>query len=408
MKLVHLSDLHIGKIIERTRMLEDQEYILKQLVCAVKDELPDAVLISGDVYDRGVPPSEAVVMLDRFIVELSEIKLSDGRPMQTFIVSGNHDSPERLAFGNLLMTKNGIHISPVYNGTVEPFVLHDEFGEVCVYMLPFIKPVHVRDALTDMGAEQSEIDSVETYTDAVAKAVELMNVDETKRNVILSHQFVSGGAVNGSETVSVGGLDVVDISVYDKFNYVALGHLHTAQRLTTAKGDRNVVCYCGSPLKYSFSEKTEKSVAVVEIDGQGVCTLRQRPLVPLRDMRTIEASFSEISEKGESSSDYIRVILTDDELPAHTFYELRRLFPNLLQAMPKHVKRLEDSELLGSDITAEQSALDVFSQFFTIMHDRELDERERALISKLLERAEENLLLGEKNEKTEVNGNAAD
>ena len=392
MKFVHLGDLHIGKRLDSVRLIEDQEHILKQIVRIIKDEMPDAVLIAGDVYDRGVPPAEAVTLLDGFIVELSEIRLPSGKPLQTFIIAGNHDSPERLSFANLLLGKSGIHISPIYNGKIEPFVIDDEFGQVNIYMLPFIKPVHVRDALTDMHLPTETISEIDTYTKAAAKAIELTNVDETKRSIIISHQFVQGGSLGGSETVSVGGLDVIDVSVYEKFNYVALGHLHKPQTIKTPKGNKNLVYYCGSPLKYSFSETTEKSVAVVEMDGEGSCSQRFIPLVPLFDMRTIEKSFEDIKASNEHSDDYIRVVLTDKNVSSNVYYELQTFYPNLLKVIAKNNRNAETEGTIGADITSEQSEMDIFRQFFELMNEREPDEDESSFIETLFDRAKDSLM----------------
>lgn len=401
MKLIHLADLHIGKAVDRMKMLEDQKYILARILDIIEDELPDAVLISGDVYDRGVPPSEAVTMLDEFVCRLSRITLPGGERLKTFIISGNHDSPERLAFGSSLMSGGGVYISPVYNGSVEPISLFDEFGEVLVYMLPFIKPAHVREVLKE---SHEEAEKIVTYTDAVAKAIELMQPDKTKRKVLLSHQFVIGGDRSDSETRSVGGLDEVDISVYAPFNYVALGHLHKPQTLTTRGGSRNVVCYSGTPLKYSFSETTEKSVPVVTIDGGGSVSVRRRPLSPLRDMRTVEGTFEEICEKSEHSDDYIRVVLHDEQLPPHVYHELRSLYPNLLTTVTSSERVSREGRLIGSDITADQDEFEIFSQFFALVNGRGLSDDEAAHMTKLIERIQRDRLNGERT----VSGDASD
>ena len=235
MKFIHLADLHIGKRVNEFSMIEDQKYILKVILNIIDDEKPDGVLIAGDVYDKSVPSAEAVQLLDDFLCRLAERKLP------TYIISGNHDSAERLSFGGRLMDMSGIHLSPVYNGKVEPFTLTDEYGKVNIYMLPFIKPVNVRRFFPD-----SEIES---YTDAIKVAVDSMNVDEKERNIIVTHQFVTGASRSESEEISVGGSDNVDASVFDAFDYVALGHIHGPQKI-----GRESVRYCGTPLKYSFSE----------------------------------------------------------------------------------------------------------------------------------------------------------
>ena len=235
MKFLHLSDLHLGKRVHGFSMLEDQAYILQQILGCIVSEQPDGVLICGDIYDKAVPSAEAVALCDDFFYHLAQLKVP------VFAISGNHDSPERLAFGSRLMDGSGVHFSPVYDGGVQPFVLTDKWGEVGIYMLPFVKPAHVRRYFPE-----AEIDS---YTDALSAAVVAMQVDTSRRNVLLTHQFVTGAATSDSEELSVGGTDNVDGSVFDPFDYVALGHIHRPQNMGSPR-----LRYCGSPLKYSFSE----------------------------------------------------------------------------------------------------------------------------------------------------------
>ena len=266
MKLLHLSDLHLGKRIKNFPLLEDQAYILQAILEILDAERPDAVLIAGDVYDRATPSTEAVELLDRFLVSLAE------RGLPVLLISGNHDSPERLAFGAQFLEKSRIFISPVYNGTVTPVTLEDEYGPVDFYLLPFLKPLHVRRCFPE--------EPVESYTEAVACAVSHMNLDPSRRNVLITHQFVTGAERCDSEEVSVGGSDNVDAVVFAPFDYVALGHLHGPQNI----GDDRIR-YCGTPLKYSFSEsRQKKSVTLVELSAKGQRTVRTVPLTPRRDM----------------------------------------------------------------------------------------------------------------------------
>ena len=247
MKLIHLSDLHLGKRVNEVSMLEDQEYILTQIIQIIDGEQPDAVLIAGDVYDKSVPSAEAVMLFDGFLCRLAK------RRLPVLIISGNHDSPERLAFGGRLMEGAGVYLSPVYNGSVSPVTLSDAHGEVHFWLLPFLKPAHVRRFFPD--------ETVESYTDAIRTAIQRMTIDTSARNVLLTHQFVTGAQTCESEELSVGGSDNVDASVFDGFDYVALGHLHGPQNIGS-----NRIRYCGTPLKYSFSETSHyKSVTVVEL-----------------------------------------------------------------------------------------------------------------------------------------------
>ena len=247
MKLIHLSDLHLGKRVNEFSMLEDQAYILEQILTIIDAEQPQAVLVAGDIYDKAVPSAEAVQLFDDFLCRLS------WRRLQVFVISGNHDSAERIAFGGRLMDGSGIHLSPVYDGTVEPISLTDEWGAVDVYLLPFVKPAHVRRFFPEA--------SIESYTDAMAVAISAMEIKEDRRNILLTHQFVTGALRSDSEQISVGGADNVDAAVFASFDYVALGHIHRPQSI-----GREAVRYCGTPLKYSFSEAGHrKSVTVVEL-----------------------------------------------------------------------------------------------------------------------------------------------
>ena len=250
MKLIHLSDLHLGKRVNEYSMLEDQEYILKKIINVIDDEKPDGVIIAGDVYDKSIPSAEAVQLFDDFLVQLAK------RSLKVFVISGNHDSPERIAFGSRIMDASGIHMSPVYSGDITPIPLEDEFGTVNIYILPFIKPAHVR-----RYAENE----ITTYTEAVEYVISKLNIDPANRNVLVTHQFVTGALRSESEEISVGGSDNVDAYVFEPFDYVALGHIHSPQTC----GSENIR-YCGTPLKYSFSEvHDKKSVTVVELREKG-------------------------------------------------------------------------------------------------------------------------------------------
>ena len=262
MKFVHLSDLHLGKRVNEYSMLEDQEYILTKIINIIDDEKPACVIIAGDVYDKSIPSAEAVQMFDDFLTRLAK------RNLQVFVISGNHDSPERMSFGSRLMNQSGIHISQVYNGKIEPFAMKDEHGIINVYMLPFVKPAHVK---------RFSDESIESYTDAIRVAVAEMNVDQGARNLLITHQFVTGATRSESEDISVGGSDNVDVTVFDDFDYVALGHIHSPQNCTTER-----VRYCGTPLKYSFSEaKDNKSITVVELEEKGNISVKTVSLLTL-------------------------------------------------------------------------------------------------------------------------------
>lgn len=371
MKLIHLSDLHIGKRVNEFSMIEDQKYILKVILNIIDDEKPDGVLIAGDVYDKSVPSAEAVQLLDDFLCRLAERKLP------TYIISGNHDSAERLSFGGRLMDMSGIHLSPVYNGKVEPFTLTDEYGKVNIYMLPFIKPVNVRRFFPD-----SEIES---YTDAIKIAVDSMNVDEKERNIIVTHQFVTGASRSESEEISVGGSDNVDASVFDAFDYVALGHIHGPQKI-----GRESVRYCGTPLKYSFSEANhKKSVTVVEMGEKGKIEIRTVPLVPKHDLREIKGKYEEILLKenyeGTNTEDYIHITLTDEEDIPDVMNRLRVIYPNIMK-LDYDNKRTRSNQAVGkAEGVEKKSPLELFSEFYYDRNGQTMSEEQTAFMQNLIE-----------------------
>ena len=298
MKFIHLSDLHIGKRVNEYSMLEDQEYILNQIIAIIDEQKPDGVIIAGDVYDKSVPSAEAVALFDDFLFELSK------RNLYVFVISGNHDSPERIAFGGRLMEASRIYMSPVYDGTVSPVTLEDEYGKINVWMLPFVKPVHIR--------KFNEDAEISTYTDAMRIAIGNLNIDSNERNIMITHQFVTGAERTESEEISVGGTDNVDISVFENFDYTALGHIHRSQNCKSEK-----VRYSGTPLKYSFSEsKDNKSVTIVELKEKCKLSVDTIPLKPLRDMIEIKGKYNEIMlrdfyKNTSCQEDYVHITLTD-------------------------------------------------------------------------------------------------
>ena len=317
MKLIHLSDLHIGKRVNEVSMIDDQEYILTQILRIIVDRQADAVLLAGDIYDKSIPSAEAVTLFDDFLCRLAK------RQIPVLLISGNHDSPERLAFGGRLFESSGIHISSVYNGSVEKVTLTDVYGEVHFWLLPFVKPAHVKRYFPDAG--------IESYTDAVRVAVDEMHIDPQSRNVLLTHQFVTGASLCESEEISVGGSDNVDAAVFEGFDYVALGHIHGPQNVGS-----NRVRYCGTPLKYSFSEAGHyKSVTVAELGAKGELTLQTVPLLPRHDMREIRGTFAELTAKdfysAQTTDDYLHVILTDEEDVPEAIGRLRVIYPNLMK-----------------------------------------------------------------------------
>ena len=373
MKLIHLSDLHLGKRVNDFSMLEDQQYILAEILQIIDREEPDGVLIAGDVYDKSVPSAEAVALLDDFLVRLSK------RELRIFVISGNHDSPERMAFGGRLMERSGVHLAPVYDGKVEPVVLTDQYGPVKLYLLPFVKPSHVRRCFPER--------EIATYTDAVAAAIEAMGVDTTVRNVLVTHQFVTGAARCDSEELSVGGTDNVDAAVFDPFDYVALGHIHGPQQV-----GRETVRYCGTPLKYSFSEAGhKKSVTVVELGEKGSVTIRTIPLKPLRDLVELRGTYEELTLRAfyEGTSyprDYIHITLTDEEDIPDAVGKLRIIYPNLMKLDYDNKRTRAGIHLEGAEDVQQKSPLELLEEFYSSQNGQPMSEEQRAFARDMMER----------------------
>lgn len=372
MKFLHLADLHLGKRVNGFSMLEDQAHILRQILAILDDEQPDGVLIAGDVYDKSVPSVEAVELLDGFLTELRT------RGVPVLLISGNHDSPERLAFGGRVMDSCGIHISPVYNGALAPVTLHDEFGPVHVWLLPFVKPAHVRRWFLDAD--------IESYTDAVAEAVAHMDIDTAARNVLVTHQFVTGGTRSGSEELSVGGTDNVDSGVFAPFDYVALGHLHGAQHI-----GRETIRYAGSPLKYSFSEaRQHKSVTVVTLGEKGDVQVRTVALTPLRELREIRGSYDELTarsfyEHTTYRSDYLHLILTDEQDVFDAMSRLRTIYPYLMTLDYDNARTRAAGGMSVPAETERRTPLELFEALYTRQNHRPMSDVQRAYIAQLME-----------------------
>lgn len=372
MKFLHLADLHLGKRVNGFSMLEDQAHILRQILAILDDEQPDGVLIAGDVYDKSVPSVEAVELLDGFLTELR------ARGVPVLLISGNHDSPERLAFGGRVMDSCGIHISPVYDGALAPVTLHDEFGPVHVWLLPFVKPAHVRRWFPDAD--------IESYTDAVAEAVAHMDIDTAARNVLVTHQFVTGGTRSGSEELSVGGTDNVDSGVFAPFDYVALGHLHGAQHI-----GRETIRYAGSPLKYSFSEaRQHKSVTVVTLGEKGDVQVRTVALTPLRELREIRGSYDELTarsfyEHTTYRSDYLHLILTDEQDVFDAMSRLRTIYPYLMTLDYDNARTRAAGGMSVPAETERRTPLELFEALYTRQNHQPMSEVQRAYIAQLME-----------------------
>ncbi len=372
MKIIHLSDLHLGKRVNEFSMLEDQKYILGQILNVIDQEMPDAVIIAGDVYDKSVPSAEAVELFDDFLYELAKRKL------QVFIISGNHDSPERIAFANRLIDLSGVHLSPVYNGMVTPVTVEDAYGTVSFYMLPFVKPSSVRRFFEDT--------EIESYTDAVRTAVDAMNMDQSRRNVLVTHQFVTGALRSESEDITVGGTDNIDASVFDGIDYVALGHIHGPQNIGSGR-----IRYCGTPLKYSFSEANHiKSVTVVTLKEKGDLSVETVPLKPKHDMREIRGFFAGLMKaedlKGLASDDYLHVILTDEEEIPSAMDKLRTVFPNIMKLDYDNTRTRSNGKILGADAPEKRSPFELLAEFYELQNGKPLSEEQKQFSKEIIEK----------------------
>ena len=372
MKLIHLSDLHLGKRVNEFSMLEDQKYILTRCINIMDEERPDAVILAGDIYDKSVPSAEAVLLFDDFLVRLAK------RGLQVFVISGNHDSPERIAFASRLLDAGGVHLSPVYSGKIEPIPLQDAFGTVNFFLLPFIKPAHVRRFFPE--------EEISSYTDAVRAAIGNMELNPQERNVLVTHQFVTGAVRSESEESTVGGADNVDACVFEAFDYVALGHIHGPQNIDSEK-----IRYCGTPLKYSFSEaRHEKSVTVVELEEKGSLRVRTVPLVPRRDLREIRGSYMEVTARenyaGTNTDDYLHITLTDEEDIPDAVSRLRAIYPNLMKLDYDNLRTRTQTVIDGAEDVERKSPLELFGELYEKQNGAAMSEEQKKFSAELMER----------------------
>lgn len=373
MKFIHLSDLHLGRRVYEYSMLQDQAYILGKIIDVIDEEKPNGVIIAGDVYDKTVPPAEAVQLFDDFLVRLAEQKL------QVFVISGNHDSPERIAFGSRLMDASGIHMSPVYDGNILPVSMTDSYGTVDIYMLPFIKPSHVRRFF-----DKAEI---ETYTDALRCAISQMNIDPANRNVLITHQFVTGALRSESEDITVGGSDNVDASVFEPFDYVALGHIHSPQNCGSER-----IRYCGTPLKYSFSEaKHQKSATIAVLGEKGDLKIRTVDLIPRHDMVELKGTYEELTLKSFYAhttwqEDYTHITLTDEEDIPDAIGKLRVIYRRLMKLDYDNKRTRSSMEVSGAGDVETKTPFELFSDFYELQNNGPMSSEQAAFIQELIKK----------------------
>ena len=369
---MHLSDLHIGKKVNEYSMLQDQEYILKEILQIIDNKKVETVIIAGDVYDKSVPLTKAMGLFDEFLYQLS------GRDINIFVISGNHDSPERISHYGRMMEINKIYLSPVYNGKVKPITLNDDYGEVNFYLLPFVRPADIRRYFPD--------EKIENYTDAVKVAIDNMNVDFNERNILVTHQFVTGAELSESEDIIVGGTDNVSGEVFDGFDYVALGHIHREQ--TVGKDN---IRYCGTPLKYSFSEaKHIKSVTILDFNDKGNIEYSKIPLKPLRDMREIRGTYDELTLKSNYENtnvdDYLHITLTDEEDIPDAIGKLRSIYPNIMKLDYDNLRTRGSGTVDAIEDIESKSPFELFADLFKQQNNQDMSEEQEEIMRNLIDK----------------------
>lgn len=377
MKLFHLSDLHIGKRVNEFSMIEDQKYILKRILDLAEEEKPDGIILAGDIYDKQIPSAEAVQVFDEFITRLA------GRAIPVFIISGNHDSAERLAFGGRLLNSRGIYLSPVYDGSVTKIPLKDQYGTVWIHLLPFIRPSTVRHVF------ENEADLVTDVQTAAETVIRHMEIDLKDRNILVAHQFVTGASRCESEDVQVGGLDNIDAAVFTPFDYTALGHIHSPQNVGI---DR--VRYCGTPLKYSFSEvDQEKSITVVELEKKGTVRTSLLPLKPLRDMRKLRGTYLELTDRSfyrdMNREDYIQVTLTDEDDVPDGLQKLRVIYPNIMQLLYDNQRTKTTQEVDAAQAVEKKTEIELFYEFYELQNNQPMTKQQKNFAEQLIREIKE-------------------
>ncbi len=350
MRIIHTSDLHLGKKVHEYSMIEDQAFILDRIIDNVKRQEADALIISGDIYDKSLPSEAAINLLNDFLTGLSEM----GLPV--FIIPGNHDSADRLSFGNWLMAKSSVFIQGPYTGKIRPNYLHDEFGKLAIYSLPFIRPSAIKSFFPDRR--------VDSYEDAVRLCIEDMDIDRSIRNIIMAHQFVTGASRTDSEILSLGGTDSISPSLFKDFDYVALGHIHRPQKMGA-----DHIRYSGSPLKYSISEQDDKkSLVQIDLLDKGNIELSFLPLKPLRDLREIRGKYDQIllkdNYKNTNTDDYVHIVLKDELEVPNAMANLSLVYPHILKLDYDNLRSRTESKVKSLSAIEKRSEMDLLREFY--------------------------------------------
>lgn len=370
MRFLHLADLHLGKKVNEFSMIEDQKYIIKQILNIIDEKEVEAVLIAGDVYDKSVPSAEAVILLDDFLNNLAK------RQLKTFIISGNHDSPERVGFGADIMSLAGIYMAKPFSGAPEKVTLSDKSGKINIYMLPFIKPAIVKHFYKD--------EEIATYEDAMELVMKNTKIDKRQRNILIAHQYVSGATRCDSENMPIGGIDEVAAKNFEGFDYVALGHLHGPQHI-----EKETIRYAGTPLKYSFSEiNHKKSALIVDVKKKGDVEFEKIPLKPLHDMVEIKGLYDELTAKSfyenMDAKSYIHVTLTDEEDKPNAMELLRTIYPNIMKLDYDNKRTRENQVVNGVSEIENKSKHELFEEFFELQNNQKMNDKQRKIIDDLI------------------------
>ncbi len=373
MKFIHLSDLHLGKRWNEYSLLEDQKYILKEIINIIVEEKPNGVIIAGDVYDKSIPSAEAVELFDSFLVQLVDLKLS------IFVISGNHDSVERLSFGGRIMSASNVYISPTYTGRITPIIKNDEYGPLNIYLLPFVKPANIKKCYSDC--------SVDSYNEAVKLAIQDMKIDTSQRNILVAHQFITGASRCDSETVSVGGLDNIDVDVFDDFDYVALGHIHCEQSIGSQK-----VRYCGTPLKYSLSEISHKKcLTVLELKNKGDLTIKTVPLTPLHNVSEIKGTYEELVSKAfydgkNIQNDFLHITLTNEEDVNNALGKMRVIYPYIIKFEYDNTRTRTQMHIDAAEDVEQKTPLELCKEFYQLQNNMEMNKEQEKYLASLIEK----------------------
>ena len=387
MKIIHTGDWHIGKVVNEFSMIEDQRFYLDRLIELLEEEKPDAFIIAGDIYDRSVPPAEAVELLDDVLCKIIlDLKIP------VLAISGNHDSPERLSFGSKLLKDNGLHIEGIFKKDINKVILKDEYGNVNFYLLPYVDPAKVRLVYKN--------DDIRTYDDAMKFLISEMDIDRSERNVLITHGYVTfnmddietKGDLELSDSerpLSIGGTDLIDGRTFDLFNYVALGHLHGPQKV-----GGNKIRYSGSLLKYSVSEcKQNKSIPVIDLKESGDVEVELKKIPVLRDMRIIEGPLDKLidreTHKGENLNDYVFANITDEGEVIDAISKLRAVFPNVmgLKNVNSSSKDIDSKTSAGGNFR-EKPISELFTDFYLSIKGKDMDDERIEALNKILEESE--------------------